>query len=69
VVRSIWSGYRPNKVVALQDGSASKLVSLLKDRPGQGAVTTYICENFTCQAPLVGAEAVAAALSEPSVNR
>ena len=62
VLRSIWSGFRPNKVVALQDGSASNLAALLKDRPAQGAVTTYICENFTCQAPLVGAEAVTAAL-------
>jgi hypothetical protein len=23
-----------------------------------GAVTVYVCENFTCQSPLVGAEAV-----------
>ncbi len=27
-------------------------------KTGLGDVTTYICENFTCQAPLVGIEAL-----------
>jgi hypothetical protein len=31
---------------------------LLKDRNPLGDATTYVCENFTCQAPLVGAAAV-----------
>ena len=38
------------------------VIPLLKDRPGRGAVTTYICENFTCREPLVGAEGVEKAL-------
>ena len=29
-----------------------------------GEVTTYVCENFACQAPLVGPEAVEAELAE-----
>ena len=32
-----------------------QLVPLLKDRGEQGVATTYICENFTCRAPIVGA--------------
>ncbi len=35
---------------------------LLRDRPARNGVTTYICENFACRAPLVGAEAVEKAL-------
>ena len=34
-------------------------IPLLKDKPAMnGAVTVYVCENFACQAPLVGVEAV-----------
>ena len=58
VLRAIRGGYRPNKVVACGAGSAD--VGLLRDKPGRGAVTTYICANFTCQEPLVGAEALEA---------
>jgi hypothetical protein len=35
-----------------------KVVPLLAGKTSQGAVTTYICQNFTCQAPLVGVEAL-----------
>jgi hypothetical protein len=67
VLRAIHSGFRPNKVVALRiigDGQSEMLVPLLKDKDAKGVVTTYICENFACQAPLVGAEAVEKALAE-----
>ncbi len=66
VLRAIRGGFRPNKVVALKPPSAGaeaeKAVPLLEGKTPDGPVTTYICENFTCQAPLVGAEAVEAAL-------
>ncbi len=40
-------------------GAAPDFIPLLKDKPAvNGAVTVYVCENFACQAPLVGADAV-----------
>jgi uncharacterized protein YyaL (SSP411 family) len=61
VLRAIYGGFRPDKVVALRsadDEAAAAAVPLLRDRPAKGAVTTYVCENFACQAPIVGAEAL-----------
>jgi uncharacterized protein YyaL (SSP411 family) len=65
VLRLIRGGFRPNQVVALEpkagDKRAEELVPLLAGKKAMDGVTTYVCENFTCQAPLVGAEAVEAA--------
>jgi uncharacterized protein YyaL (SSP411 family) len=67
VLRAIHQDFRPDKVVALKGpgtpGQAEELVPLLAGKPPAGGVTTYVCENFACQAPLVGPEAVRAALS------
>src|SRR5262249_13430782 len=67
VLRMIRGRFRPNTVVAAKsagkDGtSRPDLLPLLADKSARGAVTTYICQNFTCQAPLVGVEALEAAL-------
>jgi uncharacterized protein YyaL (SSP411 family) len=63
VLRAILRGFRPNKVVALKaDDKAEEVVPLLKGKMAAGGVTTYVCENFTCQAPLVGAAAVEEAI-------
>jgi uncharacterized protein YyaL (SSP411 family) len=69
VLRAIRSGFRPNRVVALRPPgargeAAERAVPLLAGKTEAGAVTTYVCEDFTCQAPLVGAEAVEAALAQ-----
>jgi uncharacterized protein YyaL (SSP411 family) len=68
VLRSLRRPFEPHRVVALRPPSASaeleRLLPLLADRKAQGAVTTYICHDFTCQAPLVGAAAVEAALEK-----
>jgi uncharacterized protein YyaL (SSP411 family) len=69
VFRAIAGGFRPHRVVALKDPRAthSHLDTLLPLLAGKGAldqVTTYICENFACQRPLIGAAAVEAALQE-----
>jgi len=66
VLAAIRSGFRPNKVVALGRGrqEEAKFVPLLADRPAKGTVTTYICQNLTCEAPLIGAEAVVAKLGK-----
>jgi hypothetical protein len=68
VLRAIHGGFRPNKVVALlppRDGKhAQEVLPLLAGKTSAGPVTTYLCQDFTCQAPWVGPEAVEAALQE-----
>jgi uncharacterized protein YyaL (SSP411 family) len=64
VLRAIRRPFVPNRVVALRTpaAGAEKLLPLLADKQPRGDVTTYLCQDFTCQAPLVGAEAVEAAI-------
>jgi uncharacterized protein YyaL (SSP411 family) len=67
VLRTIRGRFLPNKVTAWKSPTAipdrnAELLPLLKDKSAKGAVTTYICQNFACQAPLVGVPAVGAAL-------
>jgi uncharacterized protein YyaL (SSP411 family) len=66
VLRAIHTGFHPNKVVALRPlGGAIRedLLELIEGRSAiNGRTTTYLCENFTCREPLVGAEAVEALL-------
>jgi uncharacterized protein YyaL (SSP411 family) len=68
-VRSVLGAIRrrflPNAIVAAHDpgsGPPPASIPLLHDRPALGDVTTYVCENFTCQQPLVGAESGARAV-------
>ncbi len=60
-------GFQPNKVVAFLDTelpetertAVVKRVPLLEGKTAVGGeVTTYVCEHFACQAPLVGVEAL-----------
>src|SRR5262249_30705540 len=66
VLHAIHAHFRPNKIVAARDGvkdaKVENLVPLLAGKTAHGAVTTYVCENYTCQAPLIGADAVEKAL-------
>jgi uncharacterized protein YyaL (SSP411 family) len=55
--------FRPSTVIAFHDPTSGEaptdLIPLLKDRPMvDNRITVYVCENFVCQSPLVGAEAV-----------
>jgi uncharacterized protein YyaL (SSP411 family) len=55
--------FNPNRVIAFHDPVTgtppAELASLFAGKEAVGgAVTVYVCENFACQAPLVGAEAV-----------
>jgi uncharacterized protein YyaL (SSP411 family) len=66
-LRLIRSGFRPNRVVAAwpEDGNlhvAEAVVGLLAGKKPADTVMTYICQNFACQAPLIGVESLAAAL-------
>ena len=55
--------FLPNAVVAAKLGDkGDSSLPLLADKTTRGPVTTYICQNFACQAPLVGVEALEAAL-------
>jgi uncharacterized protein YyaL (SSP411 family) len=68
VLRAVRSGFRPRRVVAWKPASgdtanADKIIPLLDGKAARGEVTTYLCENFTCAAPLFGAEAAMKALS------
>jgi uncharacterized protein YyaL (SSP411 family) len=55
--------YQPNRVVAFHDpasGPPPAEVPLLADKPMRRAVTVYVCRDFACREPLVGAAAVEA---------
>ncbi|HWG45054.1 MAG TPA: thioredoxin domain-containing protein [Gemmataceae bacterium] len=76
VLRIIRGAFQPHRVVALKpptspqrqqgtDKTREELLPLLADKTSQGVVTVYVCQNFTCQAPLIGVEAIEAALSGP----
>ncbi len=70
VLRAIHTGFRPNKVLAVkspEDDASDKLIPLLEGKKSLGPVTTYICKDFVCQAPLVGPEQAEAALTERGV--
>jgi uncharacterized protein YyaL (SSP411 family) len=65
-LRLIRERFQPDRVIAAKAAeertTRPDLLPLLADKTPQGAVTTYICQNFACQAPLIGVEALAAAL-------
>ncbi len=69
VLRAILRDFRPNKVLAIklpqgQSNAEARLIPLLADKKPLGSVTTYICRDFVCQAPLVGPEEVEKTLAE-----
>ena len=65
VLAVLRQGFRPRKVVAWK-GSQTRAatIPLLEGKTSQGGVTTYICQDFTCQAPVVGVEALRRELEE-----
>jgi uncharacterized protein YyaL (SSP411 family) len=55
--------FHPNRVIAFHDPATGappqELAALFAGKEAVGgAVTVYVCENFACQSPLIGAEAV-----------
>jgi uncharacterized protein YyaL (SSP411 family) len=66
LLSEVWNRYLPNKVVAMaspDDTESQTIVPLLGDRPiVNGAPTAYVCENYTCEAPVTGRAALAAKL-------
>jgi uncharacterized protein YyaL (SSP411 family) len=66
VVRAVRRPFAPRRVTAVAEpGDANAgMLPLFADKAPQGDVTTYVCRNYACQAPLVGAEAAEQALEE-----
>jgi hypothetical protein len=68
VLEMIASSFRPQCVVAPatfeQAASLSQNVALLSGRSFRDhQIATYICQNYTCQAPIVGVEELKNALA------
>jgi uncharacterized protein YyaL (SSP411 family) len=68
VLRAIHGRFEPDKVVALKPtgnggGREEEFIGLLAGKTAGPELTTYICRNFSCQEPLVGAAALEAALA------
>ncbi len=56
--------FRPHMVIAWTAPQArADRVALLKDKTAQGDVTSYICQDFACKAPVIGIEALREAVS------
>jgi uncharacterized protein YyaL (SSP411 family) len=66
VLNLLRGGFRPRQVVAWT-AERNAGVPLLAGKSALGDVTTYICRDFSCQAPVVGVEALRQVLarSEP----
>jgi uncharacterized protein len=67
VLRGARAGFHPRRVLAFKppvgDSRPLAEIELLTGKTAAGGVvTTYICQNLACQAPLVGTEAAEAAL-------
>lgn len=59
--------FMPNAVLVFDDQTDRSArisdIGLLRDRPNVGDVTTYICQDAVCRAPIVGVDAGAAAVA------
>jgi uncharacterized protein len=71
VLRDARRRYLPNKVIAYRDGKGSSraLDAAFEGKPLEAEqATLYVCQDFSCQAPVVGAAAIAAALAQPPLD-
>ncbi len=58
VLRHLRRPFRPHQVLAWKANGTDETLPLLKDRAALGSVTTYVCENFVCRKPIVGAKII-----------
>jgi uncharacterized protein len=69
-INRVRRSYIPSRVLACRDGASDayrsqQLDSLFEGKtPGKVEPTLYLCENFACQAPAIGPEAVEQRLGE-----
>jgi uncharacterized protein YyaL (SSP411 family) len=72
-LRLIRGEFRPHQVIAWRSTDvaamqeAETIVPVLAGRTPQGAVTTYLCRNFACAAPVVGVDRLRERLAESAV--
>ncbi|MGC3969710.1 MAG: hypothetical protein QM775_20980 [Pirellulales bacterium] len=67
VLRVYRRQFRPHQVVAAtpSEGKSPLLDAVLQGkRPVDGKPALYVCENFTCRAPIVGLDAITAELTK-----
>jgi uncharacterized protein YyaL (SSP411 family) len=66
LLAAVNSRYLPNSVLAAgapADPALAQVIPLLADRPlKDGLASAYVCQNYTCQAPVTSAEELAALL-------
>jgi uncharacterized protein YyaL (SSP411 family) len=68
LVAEVHRHFLPNKILLLADGGDGqryldgKLEALRGMKPVDGKPAAYVCESFTCQAPVTDAEALGALL-------
>jgi uncharacterized protein YyaL (SSP411 family) len=69
LVAEVHRHFIPNKVLLLADGAEGqkyleeKLEALGGMKPVNGKAAAYVCENFTCQAPVTDPKALGKLLS------
>jgi uncharacterized protein YyaL (SSP411 family) len=69
LVREVHRHFVPNKILLLADGADNqrcleeKLEALRGMKPVDGKAAAYVCENFTCKAPVTNAHALGEHLS------
>jgi len=71
VLADLCGRFVPNKVVALRDAAAGRkhsaaLDPLFAGKQGGDGPMVYVCENFACQSPVIGREAIVAKWAELS---
>ncbi len=66
LTREVWKRFLPNKIVAQaieHDERATQLVPQLRERTKlDGMATAYVCEHYSCRAPVTTAEELSAQL-------
>jgi uncharacterized protein YyaL (SSP411 family) len=67
VLRAVHRGFHPDRVLALKPAAGvpeeeELVLPLLAGKTAKAAVTTYVCKDFACGEPLLGAEAAERAL-------
>ena len=65
LLRTVFDRFLPNRVVAAaQPGAIPPAIALLEGRDARaGKATAYVCQNYTCQAPVTSAEELAEQLA------
>jgi hypothetical protein len=64
MVRETRRGLNPRALVVLNDGGVNELIpAVAVQGPVNGKPAAYVCENYSCKAPVTDAHALAAALS------